>query len=57
MESFTSSETVPRAPLPMYSPAWLSRPRQVISALNIPLSVMMAPLLACRLVSMLMLRF
>lgn len=27
------------------------RPRQAISALNIPLSVMMAPLLACRLVS------
>jgi len=26
------------------------RPRQVISAINIPLSVMMGPVLACRLV-------
>lgn len=57
MEFFTFSEVLPRVPLPMCSPTWLPRPRQVISALNIPLSVMMAPLLACRLVSLMMLNF
>lgn len=31
--------------------ASLRRPRQVISAINIPLSVMLGPVLACRLVS------
>lgn len=30
---------------------YLYRPRQVISAINIPLSVMLGPVLACRLVS------
>ena len=50
MEFSTSSKT-----LRLYFDIWINmscqRPRQVISAINIPLSVMLGPVLACRLVN------
>ena len=49
MEFSTSSKTL-RSYLSIQTDLCYQRPRQVISAINIPLSVMLGPVLACRLV-------
>jgi hypothetical protein len=50
MEYSIYSKAMRRRTVPKLMPSYY-RPRQVISAINIPLSVMLGPVLACRLVS------
>ncbi|KAH0838057.1 hypothetical protein J3R83DRAFT_6297 [Lanmaoa asiatica] len=50
IQTFLREGNVAYMHVSLYPVTFPLRPRQVISALNIPLSVMMAPLLACRLI-------